>query len=241
MLALCKLIGVTEAPDNEIILLLIAHIQDHHSDFSKEEIKRAFSLATAEKLDFEFKHWNRITPQLLSGTLNSYKKFRSKELIKHSQMLEDKELQERSKEKQLSPEEAFEKGKKETIEMFEKYKHSLTVEEKKREEVRDWGSITYNFLDSIGCIEFSNKEKIKMFDDAKKILVDDKYKQYKEFGGRGVGKLIKSMENGKPYALIVKAKQIAIEAYFDSIIESNRDLLSLIGEKGLMFNTSKSK
>ena len=105
VLALCKLIGVTEPPDKEIIVLLIDHIQEHHKDFSTEEIRRAFSMATAGKLNFEFNHYNRLTPQLISLTLNAYKSSRSKDILKYERKLAEEEMERQREANKPSPQE----------------------------------------------------------------------------------------------------------------------------------------
>jgi len=234
ILALCKLIGVTEAPDNEIIILLINHIQEHHSDFSKEEIQRSFSLATAGKLGFEFKHWNRVTPQLFSSVLNGYKKYRSKELIKHMQNQEGRLLEERSKKSRVSPEQRYENLKRDSIARFEAYKKNKSLKENDRKEILDWGSILYDFLDRIGCISFSDKKKNEIMEKAKKIVIEEKRKEYKEYGKKGIGNIIREMEEGKPFSLITKAKQMALDIYFDSLIRSNSSVYSHMKELNVL-------
>lgn len=239
ILNVCKLIGVTEAPDTPIVLLLIEHLKEFHFDFSKQEIERAFSLATADKLDMEFKHWNRITPQLVSSVLNKYKVFRSKEIVAHQKEQEERELEEKAKARKITPEQRLENNIKDTIELFEAYRlhmkknpQKLFVDKNKQPvipnpsyvniELRDWGSVVYSFLDSCKCLSFSNEEKKDMMKSAKQLLLNERAKESK---AQSVGAVLENhVFKHDDSILIRKSKQIALESYFNEVIKLKLDI-----------------
>lgn len=224
LLALCKLIGVTEAPDKETITHLIQHLQEHHPDFSGEEVIRAFSLATAGKLHFEFKHYNRITPQLLSHTLNKYKELRNKDLIVFNRE-EQKQLA-ASENHEPTEEEKLELSKKGALAMFENY-----VNEKSMEQVlipvRDYGNVVYNFLDKIGVIEISDKEKNNLMDRAREVAMNKAISK----GSKAVRDFNEKEEKGDKTEVIAEAKQIAVKEFFERVISTKQDLKVLINSK----------
>jgi hypothetical protein len=231
ILALCKLVGVTEAPDNEIILLLIDHIQEHHSDFSKEEIQKSFSMATAGKLGFDFVHYNRITPQLISNTLNSYKVFRSREIIEYENRLRAEEEEERRIKEMPTPKQSLVSRVNSCLDLFVHYKEQKSIEESKRKESKDWGAYSYLFLEEIGLIEYTNEVKAEIKDLAKEKMISDKKKEYSEFSKRGIGKIIEEINNDTNFQIKIVARQIALERYFDNLIEFKVVLAQEIQEK----------
>ena len=173
MLAICKLVGITEAPDEPITLLLIKHLQDHHKDFSKEEIQRAFSLATAGKLDFNFEHYNRITPQLISLTLNKYKDQRNKDLVLFNRESDKIKMIEDSEARKPSDEELHKRCIKSSIDFFELYKQSrINPKAHTLVPLQDYGNIVYKTLDKIGCINLAKDEKHKIYEDAIEIVIE---------------------------------------------------------------------
>lgn len=88
LLTLSKFIGITEPPDKETLQMLAEFISEYWGDFSKEEIKSAFNHSIINDKT-PFSHYNRFTPQLLSGVLNTYKKDRNKAIIKYQKELDD--------------------------------------------------------------------------------------------------------------------------------------------------------
>ncbi len=88
LLSISKFIGITEPPDAESLQMLAEFISEYWSDFSMEEIQSAFNLAIMND-KVPFTHYNRFTPQLLSTVLSSYKKLRSKAIIKYRNELDD--------------------------------------------------------------------------------------------------------------------------------------------------------
>ena len=162
LLAICKLMGVTEAPDDVIITLLIEHIQEHHKDFSKEEIIKAFSLAMAGKLNFEFNHYNRITPQLVSLTLNKYKEQRNKDLVAFQKEADKAKMLESAESTEPSKEELEKLRLDSALTMFDRFKN-----EKKDPNANvllplyDYGNVVYRFLDGIGCINLQAKRSLR--------------------------------------------------------------------------------
>lgn len=224
LLALCKLIGVTEAPDKDTIQLLIKHLQEFHPDFSGEEVIRAFNLATAGKLNFEFKHYNRVTPQLLSHTLNKYKELRNKDLI----VFNREEQRQLSASESIEPteEEKLELSKKGALAMFENY-----VNEKNAEQVlipvRDYGNVVYNFLDKIGVIEISDEEKSQLMDRAREVSMNKAMSK----GSKAVRDFKDKEDRGDKTEVISEAKQIAVKDFFEMVINTKKDLKYLIDSK----------
>ena len=219
ILALCKLVGVTEAPDNDIILLLIDHIQEHHKDFSKEEIQKAFSMATAGKLDFDFVHYNRITPQLISTTLNSYKKIRSKEIIDFQHKLRLEEEQKIREANKPSEKELLIQKVQVSLNLFNTYKDKKNTN-KEEDSVIDWGNLSYDFLVDLGLINYTIQQKEEIKETAKSLIVQRKRREFSEFKKKEIGKLIQAMNgDNTPNILIKESKQIALDMYFDSLIE----------------------
>tara|TARA_R110002020_G_scaffold44348_10_gene128035 strand:- start:8813 stop:9268 length:456 start_codon:yes stop_codon:yes gene_type:complete len=108
LLSISKFIGITEPPDMESLQMLAEFISEFWSDFSIEEIKNAFNLSIIDD-KAPFTHYNRFTPQLLSSVLTSYKKKRSKAIIKYNNEL-DETLYRLNREHQLKLEKEEEKG-----------------------------------------------------------------------------------------------------------------------------------
>lgn len=230
ILALCKLVGVTEAPDNEIIILLIDHIQEHHKDFSKEEIQKAFSMATAGKLDFDFVHYNRITPQLISNTLNNYKTKRSKEIIEFQNKLRLEEDEKKRNENKSSPKDLLIEKVDICLEYFNSYK--LEKDKGNIIDMRDWGNLRYDFLSEIGLINYTNEEKIKIKKIAKARLIERKTKSSNEFNRKDLTKFIEEINSNEANSILIsESKQIALEDYFKSLVDFELSLELLVKEK----------
>lgn len=237
MLALCKLAGVTEAPDKEIVMLLINHLQEHHKDFSKEEIQNAFSLAMAGKLDFEFKHYNRLTPQLISQTLNSYKAFRSKEINTYEEKLRIEEQEAEAARNKPTPEQRLENGINRAVEHFNQYRLELEKYPTVQQEITDWGGVRYDFLVNLGVINFNQEEKLEIKEKAMAQLISEKRKEgaklakdeFKQaMNSQDVKRAIAEIKGGQSPLVVSTAKQIALNRYYDFIIEMETDLGDLL-------------
>jgi len=225
ILALCKLIGVTEAPDNEIIMLLINHIQEYHGDFSKEEIQKAFGMAMADELGIDFKHFNRLPPQLISLVLNAYKALRSKEVAALNQILSDREILEKAERNKPTPEQAIQNSINHCLYFFKDYSEKKNNPKKDDVELRDWGSLNYKFLSKIGLIALSQEEKDATLEQAKRELLAEKEKEKLSGRGRkGIADAILEISNGTSTELAVKARQVALNNYFEYVITSKIDL-----------------
>lgn len=224
LLNLSKLIGVTEAPDSEIIIMLIKHLQEHHKDFSLQEMEKAFGLATAEKLDMEFKHYNRITPQLVSTVLNQYKKYRSKEIIAYEYELKREKERQEAQNNIPTPQEVIAERTKSCLQDFKKYKEQLKLAAPKRKEITDWGSLNYEFLVDIGLINLSTPEKNKIYEIARKQLILET-KNNLPLGkiSKGLKELMTEIESGESNELIKKSKQIALNQFFDNLVNQKAD------------------
>lgn len=227
ILALCKLVGVTEAPDTDVVLLLIDHIQEHHSNFSKEEIQKAFSLATAGKLNFEFKHYNRITPQIISIVLSKYDEFRSKEVLAFEHKLMDDEEERIREENKPTPKQELIIKINSCISTLKSYKEELHKPKSERLRATDWGNLNYLFLEDIGVINYSSKEKNEIKLDAKKaITIENKQKRsYKPISR------VNKIGFDKNTEVVKESRQIALEKFFDYVVENSLSLELLIADK----------
>ena len=82
---LCEFIGITEPPSNEMWKMLADYLKNYHPDVSKEEILVGFNMAIAGRFNYEFKHFNRLTPQMFSEIIRAYSKFRGKIISEYHQ------------------------------------------------------------------------------------------------------------------------------------------------------------
>jgi hypothetical protein len=82
---LCEFIGITEPPSNEMWKMLADYLKNYHADVSKEEIIVGFNMAIAGRFNYEFKHFNRLTPQMFSEIIRAYSKFRGKIISEYHQ------------------------------------------------------------------------------------------------------------------------------------------------------------
>jgi hypothetical protein len=228
LLALCKLIGVTEAPDDAIIKLLIEHLQDHHKDFSKEEITRAFSLATAGKLNFEFVHYNRITPQLLSLTLNKYKEQRNKDLTLFNREQDKARMITDSNAEKPSDEEMQKRYIQSSLDLFERYRHSRdNPNESTFLPFYDYGNIVYKFLDKIKCIKISNEDKHEIYKTALESVIEEK-KLNRKTSSNDLKRIREEAIKGKSFEVVKEAMQIALVKFFEDLHDSEIELKTLI-------------
>ena len=237
ILAICKLIGVTEAPEDAVIKLLIEHLQEHHRDFSIEEIKRAFSLATAGKLNFEFNHWNRITPQLLSMTLNKYKEQRNKDLLLFNNEQEKIKKIESSESGKPSDEEMQRRYVNSAINLFEAYKIQKNQSEPTLIPVHDYGNIVYKFLDRIGCIELTTNEKTEIYKVATDVVIE-RLKQDRKTTINDIKRVRKEASEKCSFEVAKESMHIALSNFFENLLDSNVDLKELISSKLSLSKTS---
>jgi hypothetical protein len=227
--ALSKLLGITEAPDKAVIMLIIEHIQDHHSDFSQAEIKRAFSLAAAGKLEMDFVHYNRITPQLISKVLNKYKQLRSKEVVVFENNLKLKEREEGKR--KPTPEELKDMQISTCTKVFIAYQEEKKKPKSEQQEVKDYGNFCYDFLEEIGCIKLSNEVKQEIYTRARvEVVTDANKKQKKTKFEKPVASLMSELARGNNSKVVIKSKQIALEEYFDALIDMELNILDEIQE-----------
>jgi hypothetical protein len=227
LLALCKLVGITEAPDDGIIKLLIEHLQEHHKDFSKEEITRAFSLATAGKLNFEFVHYNRITPQLLSLTLNKYKEQRNKDLTVFNREQDRARIIAESNAEKPSDEELQSRYIKSSLELFERYRRSRdNPNEPALVPFYDYGNMVYKFLDRINCIKISNEEKNELYKEALKSVIENS--KFRKTSTNDLKKIREEAQKGESFEVATEAMQIALLKFFEDLYDSEIELNVLI-------------
>ncbi len=222
LLALCKLIGVTEPPEQEIVLLLIDHIQEHHKDFSKEEIQRAFSLATAGKLNFEFRHYNRLTPQMISHVLNHYKQQRSRSIIDYENKLREEEIERKRKESIPSAEEMLDTQIHNAVQYYEGY---CNFQNKTSSDYpMDWGSYTYLFLKKLGLINTTKLSQQEIIKEAKLALAQDLHKKKRAV------KISEILSNTESFEMKRMCRKISLDRYCKTIFSSNLDIRDIINK-----------
>jgi hypothetical protein len=224
ILNLCKLIGVTEPPQKEIIILLINHIKIHHSDFSKEEIENAFSLATAGKLDFEFNHYNRLTPQLMSKTLNHYsneRRFSISEFreLEYKEKLRLEELKNKKSDKEIS-EMRFNNA----LSLFDEYKQNGSVD--------DLGNATYQYFRSLKLLKTNREQANEYFQRAYSIIKNEsESNRLKDImSGKSIY-MGKEQDSELDNKVVIKARKLALNDFFQSVIDSEINLKDLIESK----------
>jgi hypothetical protein len=87
----------------------------------------------------------------------------------------------------------------------------------------DCGNVAYNFLDKKGLIPFTVEEKKEMYVEAQKTIVQ-RAKNY----ASNVYQLEQMLEKNRAEAVKMKAKHIALNAYFARLKAGKRDLTELI-------------
>jgi hypothetical protein len=196
----------------------------------------------ADKLEMEFKHYTRLTPQLISSVCNAYQKYRSKEIIAYEDKLRKQEREEEAERNKPSPEKQLEIDINGAIESFDIYR---LVKEKDPQGsvVNDWGNIRYDFLDKLGIIPFTPEEKNKIAEEAKKQLISEKRKELRKVAEddfkqamhtQTVKKAIAEINGGGSALVISTSKQIALDSFYDSLIEQKEDFGNLL--KKALFN-----
>ena len=222
LLALCKLIGVTEPPEQEIIILLIDHIQEHHKDFSKEEIQRAFSLATAGRLNFEFRHYNRLTPQIISHVLNKYKEIRSKNILQYEKNLSKERMEIERKANIPTAKELINGQIITTIEYFRDYK--AFFDKKRSDKPIDWGNYVYSFLKKLELIKHSTEDIKTIREEAKLELSRELHKKKRAV------KISEILSNDESFEVKRMCRKISLERYCNFVFDNKLDIGSLITE-----------
>ena len=224
LLNLCKLIGVSEPPEKEVIILLISHVKSHHHDFSKEEIENAFSLATAGKLGFEFVHYNRITPQLISKTLKAYSRERQQRVSEFRNLEYKENLKKKEEDSKKSDEEVLKMRFENALRLHETYLQDG--------EVDDFGNATYKYLRSLGLIKIT-KDKAEDYYSKARSLVENEASSNK----------LKSLMSGQATffgkqdpkdlegSIMVKARKIALNEFFELLKDGDVEFKTLLQMK----------
>jgi hypothetical protein len=196
-------------------------------------MQKAFSMATAGKLELKdgFKHYNRITPQLISEVLNCYKSYRSKEIIAYESRIREDEEEERRIKNLPTPKQSLIERVNSCLDLYEEYRIQAKIEEDKRKECKDWGGYNYLFLEELGLIEYAKEVKAEIKELAKDKMIANKRKEYSEFEKRGIGKMIQEINNGTNFQVKNVSRQIALERYFDNLIEFEVILAKEVQEK----------
>jgi hypothetical protein len=233
ILSLCKFIGVTEPPEKDVIILLIDHIQEHHSDFSKEEIYRAFSMATAGKLNFDFQHFNRITPQLFSNTLNRYKQYRSKNVLDYLKRV--KELEDKKNDQSPSPKKILEDKIKYAQEYFDSYVNQISKPLKEREYPYDMGSVTYNFLVYLGLINLNAEEKQELIEESSKVVAEKLLKKKRAY------KVSKVVSDVASFEMQSTFKTLALRNYCSKLYSRNFKMIDVVVNRLIDLNDTTYK
>jgi len=213
LLAICKLVGIKDAPDNSVMLLLLEHIKVHHIDFSTKEIEIAFSMASAGKLDFDFEPYNKMTPQLISKTLNSYKEKRNKSLVEVSRQIDKANREKVNSSVKTNDSMAIDY----IVSVYEKYKKEQEKSEPDHAVYRDWGNKIYHFLDMKGIVSFSKDKKKDAMERAKAIVSKEQFESDVRYS-------FEKSDN----KTVVEAKNLLVQEWFKNACEMDVNIRELI-------------
>jgi hypothetical protein len=224
IMSICKLIGITNAPDNDVMILLLDHLKEHHSNTSREEIYNAFSMASAGKLDFELIHYNRMTPQIISKVIKSYVNHRQKSVAEYK-TAQEKQAQD-AKDKEEKPKEyLFEHSLKSCLSMYSSY---IENENKnKLKFIEDYGSASFKFLFKIKCLKtVSESKKKEYFNRAIEQLKAEYLASYEL---KSLKKLLSSVSLGNEDSSVKRrARGIILLDFFGNLEKKGIDFKQLI-------------
>lgn len=86
ILQLCLFVGIDPVPEIEIRAMIIDFISENYPLFSLEEVKNAFTMALADKLEIDEKnrqHYNKLTAIWVTTILNAYRRHLEKHMLEY--------------------------------------------------------------------------------------------------------------------------------------------------------------
>lgn len=209
---LATLSGVKETPSKDLLINLCEFTFDNFQNISIPEIKKAFSMAFANKLNIEnVENYGQMTPQWIGKIIHAYVEKRNKELIIYNRELERLKQQKEDIITNKESDKIFSQG---IIEHFNSYK-----KDKKFYDIR---GLNYDWLERKGYIKLSAERKNIIHNQAKEIIEkksnSDNFQDSFEM-------VINSMKNPtEKEKIIFESKTICVKMFFDECIKNEKDL-----------------
>jgi len=124
LLALCKILGVKNPPTPEELEAMAMFLLNEFKDFSYDEIGKAFSMASARKLQVDAEDYNSFDIPYVGRILAAYREYRIKEIqaAKSNEEIPEKTVT-------LTPEQHF------------NWVKEYTIEQRQSPFIADWGSV----------------------------------------------------------------------------------------------------
>lgn len=219
LISLSKISGIKEPPDKDVLMNITGFLKENFSDFSQEEIEKAFSMAFAGKLPSlrseDIQNYGNLTPIWFGNILNSFKELRSKELTKFYQEVSRLE---REKKREISEIEADNIMATSIILHYDKFlKENIVV---------DFGNSMYNWLTKKTILNLSIETKHKLLDEAKKNLMD---KSLDKSNTNPFDRVLNSLKEGLPENLAKsEAMTLAVKYFFSDLKENKTDVKLLL-------------
>ena len=212
------LIGIKDRIEPEEFKLLERFFVTKFGDVSPEEIREAFELYAAGKLDFQDKHYQSMDIVFIGGVLSSFRKFRT-------EVMRKAELFKRSKESEPDKDKIREEYIRNAI--LEPYKIFC----KSGVWAFSFESKLYDFFDELGLIKISKERKKELFELARKDLISRKNETARTSTGstrKAFFDAAEAIANAAPgkesEPIIMQAKKIAFKEYIQDCSDFDIDL-----------------
>lgn len=222
LLTLSKFTGIDPVPDEDTRDAMMAFMVENFGLFTLPEIKKAFNMALAFKLDMpnsEVHNYNRLSAQWIGGVLNAYQNKRNETLMKHH-----RESNKNIQEPEVTQEQIDEKIKQGIIEAYDNYVYNP------EEEIIDVKNVMYRYLERKNIIQLDDVEKTKLMDSAMRNL-REKYSQEK-----AKSDVIKAMEISTKIEALKQdrspvrseARRLAIQQFFYKLLTEHKHIKELL-------------
>ena len=195
--------------------ILIKYVFDNMSRWSIRDFVNAFTFGIQGKLDMDLTSYDKFNPFYLEKVMQSYARFRMNHTPEFKQLTETTPLTEEEKRKEIEAGCVF---------AFEQFKAGKPL--------IDFGNITYLHLERIGAINLSYERKSEIYNKA-----ESRYLYEQTLRANKTMKLMKhivkngllNLENIEIKNRIKEiARHIALQEYFNHLIEMGDDLKTVI-------------
>lgn len=189
-------------------------ITEKLTNFTFEEMREAMLMYVAG--EFEIKVMQQFNSVVLGNVMREYKKYRDVSISWY--------FQERSKylsgltEPQMTDEEKNKLVLGGILNCFEEYRKTKTI-------ISGY-SWVYDHFNENNMLHFTVEEKRKSMDSAKKILAS----QARKLDPKDARKVLEDIEAKNSPKVIVKAKSLLLQKFFDDIILHNKDIKKIANE-----------
>jgi hypothetical protein len=221
LLGLSQIVGLTEPPEDKVREYILGFLKDNFSDFSKEEMERAFNMAMAYQLDIpefkddkgvqKFRTFNKITPDFISPVLIAYRKHRSQILINVNQKVS---AMSQKKLTEVEIDAVMAAG---CIFAFNDFTESG--------DVMDLNNSIFRWLHKRGIIQYDEDEINKIKKQAakeldadlrrRKSVTDPKSSMY-----RLLAQSLEELKEGKSNQVSTMARRIALKKWFEKLMDA---------------------